>query len=175
MTRDTQRARLYKADDVLAQWSKPLPKVADMERFVKKVWSSKRLKASYPKAMKIRPPAVKDGRGHSRNATGGYWEIDMPRWSRTTAVVLHELAHVITQREFPAAAAHGWEYSGVYLRLALLFMGREAHDAFKKSMKEHRVRFTAPRERKPLTPEVRAVLVERLAAARRQREVKIAA
>lgn len=32
----------------------------------------------------------------------------------------------------------------------------------KKGMKLHRVRFTAPRKRKPLDPEVRAALIARL-------------
>lgn len=171
--RDTQRARLYAADDVLEAYAVPLPKVEDMERYVKKVWASKRLAADYPRAWRGGLPTVKDGRGHSRNATGGWAGIDMPKWSRKSNVVLHELAHVITIREWTSqTAGHGWRYCGVFLRLVLIMMGREAHDALKASFKQHRVRFTAPRKGKPLSPERRAQLVERLAAYRAtQREV----
>jgi hypothetical protein len=45
-------------------------------------------------------------------------------------------------------------------------MGREAHDALKVSFKAKKVRFTKPRERKPLTPEQREALAARLAEAR---------
>lgn len=167
--RDTQRARVYAADDVLEKHAKPLPKVEDMERYVKWVWSSKRLRASYPKAFRYLTPKVRDGRGHSRNATGDFHAIDMPRWSRKSNVVLHELAHVITIREFGSwTAGHGWQYCSVFLRMTLLFMGREAHDDLKASFKQHRVRFTAPRKRRPMDPERKAELVARLAAYREQ-------
>jgi len=45
-------------------------------------------------------------------------------------------------------------------------MGREAHDAFKASMKANRVKFRQPKTRKPMSEERKAVLVMRLAAFR---------
>lgn len=167
--RDTQRARLYAADDVLAKHAKPMPQISDMEDFVKRVMSSKRVQASYPIAFSMyrNMPVVKDGRG--RSAAGG-WSggITMPLWSRKTDVVIHELAHCIAARQWcrERIAGHGWQFCSVYLRLVLLFMGREAHDELKASFRQHRVRFTAPRKRRPMDPARKADLVARLAAYR---------
>lgn len=167
--RDTQKARLYAADDVLHKYAKPMPEIRDMEKFVERVMSSKRVQASYPTAFAMyrKMPVVKDGRG--RRAAGG-WSggITMPLWSRKTDVVIHELAHCIAARNWcrEDIAGHGWQFCSVYLRLVLLFMGREAHDELKASFRQHRVRYTAPRKRKPMDPAAKAALVARLAAYR---------
>lgn len=165
MERDTQRSRLYVADDVLRPRATPLPEIADMERFVRKVWKSKRLAADYPKAFdqnRWKLPKVKDGRG--RTAAGGwYGGITMPKWSRKTDVVIHELAHCITEREFGShVAGHGWQFCSVYLRMVSVLMGREAHDELKASFKAHRVKFRAPRAKRKLSPEQRAAAIARL-------------
>ena len=90
----------------------------------------------------------------------------MPLWSRNEAIVLHELAHTICQREHSDATGHGWQYCAIYLTLTLHAMGREAHDVLKAAFKENRVRYTAPRKRKPMDPARKAELVARLAAYR---------
>lgn len=168
--RDSQRSRLYKADDVLKPFAKPLLTVKDMERFVRRVWSSNRLHKKYRVGSRL--PVVKDGRGR-RNAGGWSGGITMPLWARSTNVALHELAHTITQRHYGyTVAAHGWQYCGVFLQLVRWFIGKEAHDAFKLSMKQNKVRFTAPRQRKPITAEQREVLIARMALARAARKPK---
>lgn len=45
--------------------------------------------------------------------------INLPRWSRTKATVLHEVAHAITERTFgwTQVAAHGREFARIYLEL----------------------------------------------------------
>jgi putative metallohydrolase (TIGR04338 family) len=170
--RDTQRARVYKCDrdpNVKAH-AKPLPSVSDVERFVRKVFASKRVQAAFPKAMKgWTIPAVGDGRAR-RSACGGPTEIKIPLWARTEMVVVHELAHTIHLRETVNEAFHGWRFCSIFLRLTLYALGREAHDALKRSMKENRVRFTEPRKRRPMDPERRAALVERLALYRAGRK-----
>jgi putative metallohydrolase (TIGR04338 family) len=146
--RDGQRSKVYKADDALKPFAVPLKSVADVERFVLKVWASKRAQAAFPRAVgSWRQPYVKDGRG-TRSATGGEWHISIPRWARWSDVVLHELAHVITIREHFSlrVAGHGWQFCGVFLKLVLYIMGREAHDALKASMKIYRVRYRRPVE-----------------------------
>jgi putative metallohydrolase (TIGR04338 family) len=139
--------------------------VKDVERFVKKVFASKRVQAAFPKAMVRSLPSVKDGRGR-RNACGGPGGISIPVWARNEAVVLHELAHTICLRQGGREAFHGWQFCAVYLRLVLYMMGREAHGVLKTAFKANRVRFTEPRKRQPLDPERRAALVARLAAYR---------
>jgi Spy/CpxP family protein refolding chaperone len=94
--------------------------------------------------------------------------IKMPTWSRSKAVIIHEIAHHCADEAYGVSdvAAHGWQFAATFLELATHELGAESGDALKKSFKEHRVRYRAPRQRKPLTPEQRAVLVERMAAAR---------
>ena len=172
--RDNQRSKLYTADDVLNRFAEPVPEVKDIERYVKKVWASKRVQQAFPKATGptwTGPPKVKDGRRNRNASACAYW-IKMPRWSRRTNIVLHELAHTITDRENPYVklAGHGPEYCAVFLQLVLYMMGREAHDVFKQSLRKHRVRFRPKRQRKPMSPERRAQLVATLALARAKRQ-----
>jgi putative metallohydrolase (TIGR04338 family) len=162
MKRDTQRSRVYKCDEIVNALAKPLPRVPDIERYVRKVFVSKRVRAAFPKAVRWSLPVVKDGRGR-RRAGGWSGGITIPLWARNEGVVLHELAHTICEREYRGVAGHGWEFCSIYLRLVLYMMGREAHDALKRAFKANRVRFTEPRKRKPLDPERRAALIARLA------------
>ena len=136
-----------------------------MERFAKKLWKSKRFRASFPKAARYLPE-IHDGRG--RFLPGGWHEgITIPKHGRFTWVIVHELAHTVCQREHGTlVAGHGWQFCAIYLRLVLLTMGREAYDALRASFKKHRVRYSEPRKRKPLSAEQKAVLAARLAAAR---------
>jgi putative metallohydrolase (TIGR04338 family) len=167
--RDTQRKRVYTAEHVLERFKKPLPTVADVERFVAKVHDAHTVKTNYTNGVALMTH-VKDGRGcRSARSRGGV--IVIPLWARNDWVVLHELAHELTSRSIAyrgmgLRAAHGWQFCSTYLDLVLWFMGREAHDALKASFKAHRVRFNKPRQGRVLTVEERAKLTERLAAAR---------
>lgn len=172
--RDSQRQKLYLAELVLKDFSKPVSSIADVERLVARVWGSKRVQESWPAAFKpdwLRSPYVKDGRG-CRVARGGSSSITIPLWARTEYIVLHELAHTLTRRQFGVyVAGHGWQFCAVYLRLVLLFMGRAAHDALKASFKERRVRFR-PKRQVVISTERRLELAARLREARGQpREV----
>ncbi len=159
--RDSQRSKLYKADNVLKPLAKPLPDVQDVEKFADRLWKMKRLMNKYPRAAMKNRPTVKDGRG-CRNALGGAWSITIPMWARRTDVVCHELAHTITIREFGwNTAGHGWRFCSVYLDVVKWMMGKEAHDALKASFKKDKVRFTKPTKR-ALSIEHRAVLSERM-------------
>jgi putative metallohydrolase (TIGR04338 family) len=175
--RDSQRKRVYTAES-LAFLTSPktgeptLPTVDDVDRYVKKVWHSKRVQAAFPRATRTYygAPTVLDGRGCRKASAISTHTIKMPRWSRREWVVLHELAHIIVEREYlelrKETAPHGWLFCETYLKLVLYMLGREAHDALKASFKAHKVKFTKPRERKPITDEQRAALIARLAAAR---------
>lgn len=165
MARDTQRKRVYTAEKVLGQFAKPLREVKDIERYCRKQLRRKAILRRYPSAE--RAFRIKDGRGTRKALVYGGHAIGIPLWARNEAIVLHEVAHVINYRHSDTdVAGHGWEFCAVFLDLVRFIMGREAHDALKQSFKDHKVRFTKPRTRKPLTPEQRAVLAARLAAAR---------
>ena len=169
-TRDNQRSKVYKADNVLKQYSEPLPSVADVEQYVRKVWDRKVLQKAFPNALGRlwALPYVKDGR-RNRTAKGCSLYIVIPRWARNSAVVLHELAHVITSREHQGVAAHGPEYCRVFLRLVQSMMGSEAHDKFKDTMKELKIRHRLKKACKPISMERRLQLLETLAVARAKR------
>lgn len=172
--RDTQRKRVYDAENAAfpdnpKEGQPTHPAVKDVEVFVKKVWSSKRVQNAWPIATGsfTNLPRVKDGRGCRKASAHGTWAISMPMWSRREWVILHELAHIITTREnfWPKdkVASHGWEFCEIYLKLVLYIMGREAHDALKASFKKHNVKFKKPIKRAPLSPERKAELVAKLA------------
>lgn len=169
MERDTQRSRLYRAErqafDTQPEASTRLETTADIERYLRYVVSLKRVTDSWPDL--TRHVAVHDGRGR-RRAGGCASYITMPKWSRVKWIVLHELSHVIHQRQVSTRqfAFHGWQYAEIYLRLVMLVLGREAHDALKASFKANRVRFTKPKTRTPLSPERKAQLAAQLAKAR---------
>lgn len=155
--RDSQRARVYRADRLLEARSTKLPQVKDVERFVKHAWGLKRLRDAYPKALGMSPPRVKDGRG-CRNASGGYSSITIPLWARNAGVVCHELAHTILIREKGhKPAAHGWEFCAIFLDLVLYTLGRADHDFLKECFKKERVRFR-PKRKRVLTDDQRAEL-----------------
>lgn len=170
--RDSQRKKCYTAEvDGVFGWKEPkfggerLESVRDMERFIKNLWKMKRFRTSFPKSARSLVE-INDGRG-CYIPRGGTDHVVMPRHGRFTWVLVHELAHSVTRREHGVyVAGHGWQFCSIYLRLVLLTMGREAHDALKASFKKHKVRFTEPRKRKPLSAEQKAVLAARLAAAR---------
>jgi putative metallohydrolase (TIGR04338 family) len=168
--RDSQKAKLYRADDALSDFKEPLPTVKDVERFVKKVWNSGRVQKAFPTATRTwsAPPRVKDGRG-TRVARGWTNAISIPGWARRSDVVLHELAHSIHRREGLGGAGHGWEYCSVLLTLTLYVFGRDAHDALKAAYKANRVKFRAPKKRAPLSEERRSQLRAQLAVARAAR------
>src|SRR4051812_18715124 len=107
--RDSQRSKLYKAEKVLADMSRRLETVPEMDAFLKKTLSRAPIQRRYERVLR-KGIEVKDGR-RCRNALGGYWWIKMPKWARTEYIVLHEAAHSITQRMHGRlVAAHGWQY-----------------------------------------------------------------
>jgi putative metallohydrolase (TIGR04338 family) len=169
--RDSQRAKVYKAENAAFAHSPlssapTLPSIPDIEIYIAKVWSSKRVQALFASPSEAsRPPRVGDGRGR-RSACAFTNEIRMPLSTRREWVVLHELAHVINRRGSEIVAGHGWEFCATYLQLVLYMMGREHHDALKREFKARRVQFTEPRKKRSLTLEQKTALAERLRAGR---------
>jgi len=65
----------------------------------------------------IREVRIKDGRG-TRNATGGYYAINLPTWARGKHVVLHEVAHTIVSRTGGLKdGGHGPYFMRVFIEL----------------------------------------------------------
>lgn len=111
---------------------------------------------------------VEDGRG-ARSAKGWHDGISVPRSMRNKAVVIHELAHVVTHNGYKSARHH-WPFAAALLALVGRMLGLEARASLEAEFKKRGVRHTAPPARKPMSPEALARLRARghqLAEARR--------
>lgn len=151
-TRDSQRQRVYEAErlarhrmddkamtDRIAAW-------AFVERVERDRW--------FRRHFGLWRFRISDGRG-TRIARGGGGWLNLPRWSRTPVVMLHEIAHNVA----PHDARHGWQFCIVHLQLVRHFVGIEAERVLKECYRVHRVRYKKPRT---LSPEQRAAAIERL-------------
>ncbi len=134
--RDNQRQRVYDAENTVTHGADRLDEVRDIEKFLKRITKSAWYKRRFTRWATIE---VKDGRRRRRacgSSSRGY--INMPRWSRTRKIVLHEVAHVVQ----PSCTAwHGREFCKIYLALVKKWIGREAYDALKAAFKEHGVKY----------------------------------
>lgn len=129
--RDSQRSRLYGWENTVfdmytySSQASPVMALAECEALIHKVWRrhSPRLHRGTTEAA-YNAPRVTDGR-RARRATGSYWRISLPRWSRQPPVVLHELAHALLTSVRCSLAAHGPEFARVYIELLVRYCGRD--------------------------------------------------
>lgn len=160
--RDSQRARLYRAERAVFMRDSACPHaaygwlttLAQLRGYVEMV-------ARHPEVVRLYPAAgaparslladleVKDGRGRrSAAAYVGVHAITVPTALRMRWVVLHELAHVIARLEDgaePDFAPHGWQFAGHYLVLVEAVFGAVPADKLRHSFAAHTVRWQPPR------------------------------
>lgn len=140
--RDNQRQRLYNAETALAgvAFGRRLETVAELQAYVDGLLGTRWFRARWGRWGRI---VVTAGRGRRSACAHGQHEIRIPRWARSELVVLHEVAHCLTDAR---AAAHGPEFAGVMLALVRQFMGPGAAASLRSSFRSHRVRIgPAPR------------------------------
>jgi putative metallohydrolase (TIGR04338 family) len=132
--RDSQRARLYRAEDEVSP-GRRLPTVEALQAYVDGLaaadWFGGRWGA---RSFEVRP-----GYGHRRATADGNGVLQMPRWSRTELVVLHEMAHCLTPVSY---APHGPEYAGVFLALVRRGLTPAVAQALEDAFARHGVRWT---------------------------------
>ncbi len=160
--RDTQRSKLYKAEREAFQENVVYyPEMDDMAQYVAKTLSRAPIKARYADDFGKNRLQIKDGR--RRSSAGGCDRfITIPRAMRKDWVILHELAHALTQRKYGYyVAAHGWQFAAIYIDLIHFMKGKDAADALKASFRKNRVRWR-PKQKRVATPEQ----IARLTAAR---------
>lgn len=164
MVRDSRRQKLYNAEraakwpDTMKQWGRG--SVPEMRAYVDKLCRSAWFVRRWPQ-FRVYSIQVRDGRGH-RNATGGGGVVQMPLWARKEWVLLHEVAHCVTG----TGHKHDWMFCANYLALVHHQMGKDAADELRAQFKFHRVKYTKPRAKRPMTEEQKAILRERLKVAR---------
>lgn len=142
--RDTQRGKVYKAEDHLSEALKgrKFKTLVECQAYYDHITRSRWWKT---RAIKT-PIFLRDGRGTSiaraySDWAGGY--INLPRWSRYEIVMLHELAHVLRSRSHQRGVdtrPHGAGFVRALLDLVRRWMGPETAKALRASMLEHGVR-----------------------------------
>lgn len=146
--RDSQRRKLYKAEEVMKEHAaayQRLETVEEIYRYIANVvLRSSALRNRYERELR-REIKVGDGR-RRRRAGGDVQGIYMPKWSRHVIWVLHEIAHTIQMRRHGyCVSSHGREFCAIYLDLVRFCVGGDAYDKLKASFIEHRVKFKAKR------------------------------
>jgi len=174
---DPQRQRVYDAERAAFlpmpgardghRFVVELPELADLQRFLDFVRTSRWFRRTF--GNQYYDMRAQDGRGQIHSAANaGHRTVSVKRAYRCRWIVLHEVAHVLT----PAGCQkHGPEYVKIYLQLVRHYLGRAAWRALYDQCKLHRVKMqTRKRARRPLTPEQRAVLIDRLREARERKQ-----
>lgn len=182
--RDSQKSKLYRAErhaflsGDMAFFQHDLHAFPDLKAcrlFALRVVQSKTVRRWWPHTTRITDVYVGPGKG-ARIARGSYdWSrsearLKLPRWSRNKPIILHELAHSISEVNAGPGQrpAHGREFAGILLKLVGLFIGREAKKRLLAAYKKYQVRY---KPKKKLTLERLAQLQQRgreLAAARKR-------
>lgn len=145
--RDTQRARLYRAEHEVfgvppeSKW--PCLKFPAVKQFVHAMLGEPWFQAEFGVFPEVR---IKDGRG-TRHAYSAYdlkrqaVLFSFPRWARSAPVLLHEIAHPASLHRHGMVAAHGPEFAATYLCLVRHHLGAEPHDRLIEAFTRHRVRY----------------------------------
>jgi putative metallohydrolase (TIGR04338 family) len=82
------------------------------------------------------------GANPGANSRGGYGDVHMgAEHRRSESVILHEIAHNLT--DFHAHAYHGPEFAAILLTLVKHQMGRDSYEYLRTSYAVHRVKYRA--------------------------------
>ena len=126
--RDSQCGRLYQAEgEVKAVMRDVFPNVGQIQAFVDEILRSHWLQSHFGTRM-LAPITVLNGHGQ-RDATAHHFmsEIRMPRGTRSKFIVLHEVAHILTDRLYgqDVTEAHGPQFATLELMVVGHFLGKE--------------------------------------------------
>ena len=126
--RDTQRGRLYQAEnEVKAVLRDVLPTVGQMQSFVDEILRSRWLQGQFGTRM-LSPITVVAKHGQ-RQATAHFFmsTIKIPKAGRSKFIVLHEVAHILTDRLYgqDVTEPHGPHFATFLLMLVGHFLGAE--------------------------------------------------
>jgi hypothetical protein len=159
--RDSQRSKLYTAEGAF-HGAPDFKTVPECQAYVDSVMASRWVRARWKQRV-----TVHDGRGRSSASGGTSGRLNLPLWSRSRYVILHEMAHVLTPYQY---AAHGPEYAGVLLSLVHHILGQETAAKLRVSFKEHRVRYNL--KGVPSSPRYEVIPQAVVAAKQRERDTR---
>lgn len=111
--------RIYRAEEQVSMRMLPEPSMTleEVVDFVAHVTAKEwwRRRSSFSLVL------IRDGRGNSKALADVYrGSINLPRWSRTRPVVLHELTHLLTNSNRPA---HSYEFAANLTDMYKQFLG----------------------------------------------------
>ncbi len=161
--RDSQRSKVYAAEEFLRSEGRRFSSLDEIQQYVDKLvgsaWWGRR---SNVRSIKVHPQRSNaSAMAHPSRRT-----IHMPEWAWCESIVLHEVAHVWTERAAAPEAipSHGREFARNLLELVGRQMGADCRRRLKASFVEHKVKHSLPR--RPMTEEQRQAAAERLGQAR---------
>ena len=118
-----QTTRVYRSETRLKAMNEEFT-LKECQKFVDKVLARKYIKDKYGWN---RPIVVLDGRGRSKagaTVRHGHYVILLPKWARHKFVILHELAHHLSDDRW----SHGAKFATCLLDLVRNVMGKEDAD-----------------------------------------------
>ena len=163
--RDSQRQKVYDAEHALRDKLKlrKFKDLKDAQEYVNRILSSSWYAKMFPGGRKN--VTLRYSRGSSWATATSFGVINMPKtgwyWAGNNFVVLHELAHTLTPAAVEAnmcagspkcgmhsepwyhiktPAAHGPEFTRIYLDLIRRWMGKDAYEAMKTQYRTRRVK-----------------------------------
>ena len=144
--RDSQRQKLYAAERWTRVRSKMFKDLRGVRKYTKRVLKHKWFKQRWPHIVYINVRKIRcDSNAHGWYAGGGVVAIQIPKamWAMKEVVVLHEIAHGITEYEFGVnkTAWHGREFAKIFASLVQHYMGTEAGQELRTSYRKHRVKW----------------------------------
>lgn len=166
--RDSQRQKVYDSEYAFrdAGHSRKFKDITDAQKYIDRIERSSWFAKTFPTVKRHVKVTYKGG---SRWANGGYGKISLPRagwyWAGNDVVVLHELAHNLTPGVMELGmctgmgdkkcgwhtepgthmvtgrpAAHGPEFTRIFLDLVRRFMGKDAYEALRGEYRKRRVK-----------------------------------
>ncbi len=115
--RDTYRSKVYAWQCRFKGWPGKKLTLPECKVLVWKVWDENEHSQIHRP-----PPMIRDGRG-CRIARGGAKRITLPRWARSTYIVLHEVTHALLALRMLPVPWHGSEFCQKYVELLDRYAG----------------------------------------------------
>jgi putative metallohydrolase (TIGR04338 family) len=148
--RDTQKSKLYAAEQVLGKHDVYFKRLADIQSYVDKIvasdWWQERSKYKSVVVLLGRKDSGKAFASRHGRYNGTYYAspyIVLPGpWAATHSVVLHELAHVVHAHSYNEQA-HGPEYAKVYIDIVQQFKGSYSARQLRESFEQGGVKIAA--------------------------------
>lgn len=130
--RDFQRARVYRAEDYLDESTfLKFSNIRECREYAESIWSNPAIRARFPKACSTEKPPIKQAKTSSQSSQA-YWppheKVTLSKHGQNDYVVIHELAHIITEREYAKGEdwiKHGPLWADVHLFLVKTMLGRD--------------------------------------------------